>query len=113
MWRTTMAMRKHQTGMTMISWIILIGLVGFVGIFGFKLLPIYMDYFAINKAMTTVAKSVQAGEAPAQIRVSISGMFDVNSINIIKPEDVQIKTDPDTKAVTMSVNYDARTNFIA
>jgi len=108
-----MAMRKHQTGMTMISWIILIGLVGFVGIFGFKLIPIYLDNFAINKAMLKVAKDVEPGESPQQIRISISGLFDVNSINSIKPEDVDIKIDPDTKAVTMKVNYDARTNFIA
>ena len=108
-----MAMRKHQTGMTMISWILLIGLIGFVGIFGFKLIPIYMDYFAINKAMATVRKDLQPGEAPAQIRSSINNLFDVNSINVLKPEDVDIKIDPDTKAIVMNVSYDERTNFIA
>ena len=108
-----MAMRKHQTGLTMISWIILIGLIGFVGIFGFKLIPIYLDYFAVNKAMITVTKNLESGESPQQIRISMSGMFDVNSINVIKPEDVDIKIDPDTKAVVMKVSYDARTNFIA
>ncbi len=108
-----MAMRKHQTGMTMISWILLIGLIGFVGIFGFKLIPIYMDYFAINKAMTTVQKNLQPGETPAQIRSSIDNLFDVNSINVIKPDDVDIKVDPDTKAIVMNVSYDERSNFIA
>lgn len=108
-----MAMRKHQTGLTMISWIILIGLIGFVGIFGFKLIPIYLDYFAINKALTTASKNVEQGESPQQIRIALSGFFDVNSINVIKPADVAIKVDPDTKAITMSINYDERTNFIA
>lgn len=108
-----MAMRKHQTGMTMISWIFLIGLLGFVGIFGFKLIPIYLDYFAVNKAMTTTTKNLQPGESPQQIRIALSGVFDVNSINVISPNDVKISIDPDTKAVVMNVNYDARTNFIA
>lgn len=108
-----MAMRKHQTGITMISWILLIGLIGFVGIFGFKLLPIYLENFSINKAMTTVAKGLQPGESPQQVLFAISGVFDVNSVNAIKPEDVKIKIDPDTKAIVMYVNYDARTNFIA
>lgn len=108
-----MAMRKHQTGMTMISWILLIGLIGFVGLFGFKLLPIYLDYYTLNKAMTNVAKEVQPGESPQQIRISISGIFDVNSVTAVKTNDVSIKVDPDTKATVLGIDYDARTNFVA
>lgn len=108
-----MVMRKHQTGLTMVSWIILIGLIGFVGIFGFKLIPIYLNYFAVNKAMVTAVKNLQSGESPQQIRIGLSGVFDVNSVEVIKPADVDIKIDPDTKAVVMNVSYDERTNFIA
>lgn len=108
-----MAMRKHQTGMTMISWVLLIGLIGFVGIFAFKLIPVYLDYFSLNKAMITIAKQVQPGESPQQIFVTISGIFDVNSVNVISDKDVSIKVDPDTKAIVLGFNYDQRTNFIA
>ncbi len=108
-----MAMRKHQTGMTMISWILLIGLIGFVGIFGFKLIPVYLDYFSLNKAMLTAAKNVTVGESPQQIRIMLSGVFDVNSVSVIKPDDVELKIDPDTKAVIMNISYDERSNFIA
>jgi len=108
-----MAMHKHQTGMTMISWILLIGLIGFVGIFAFKLVPIYLDYFSVNKALTTASKNLQPGESPQQIRIALSGIFDVNSINVISPNDVEIKIDPDTKAIILGMSYDERTNFIA
>ena len=108
-----MALRKHQTGLTMITWILLIGLIGFVGIFGFKLFPMYMSYNAINSALMTVAKDAQSNESPAQVRSRVSALFDVNSINVIKPEDVDIKVDPDTHALTMSIDYEDRANFIA
>lgn len=108
-----MSKRARQSGLTMISWILLIGLIGFVGIFGFKLIPIYMEYSSINSALMTAAKNATSGESPAQLRVSISGLFDVNSINVIKPEDVDIKVDPDTKAMVMDLDYEARTNFVA
>ena len=108
-----MNMRKRQSGLTMISWIILIGLIGFVGIFGFKLLPIYMEYSSINSALMTAAKNSTPGETPAQIRSSINSLFDVNSINDIKPEDIDIKADPDTKAMVMTLDYNPTTNFIA
>jgi len=107
-----MNIRARQTGLTMISWIILVGMIGFIGIFGFKLLPIYMGYYSLNSAMTTAVKNVAQGETPAQVRNSISALFDVNSINAIKYTDVDIKTDPDTKAMVLSFDYDQRTNFI-
>jgi hypothetical protein len=110
---TTMSMRKHQTGLTMITWIVLIGMIGFIGIFAFKLLPIYMEYNSINSALTTVSKQISANETPAQIRSNINSLFDVNSINAVKPEDIEIKQDPDTKTLVMNLDYDARTNFIA
>lgn len=108
-----MNMSARQKGLTMITWIILIGLIGFVALFGFKLMPIYMDYFTINKALIDVSKNIEQGETPGQIKTSISNLFDVNSVNTLKVDDVDISTDPDTKAVTLSIDYDARTNFIA
>ena len=56
-----MTMRSRQSGMTMISWAALIALIGFVGMFGFKLMPIYMEYSSINSALTTAAKDAVSG----------------------------------------------------
>jgi hypothetical protein len=106
-------MRARQSGLTMISWAVLIALIGFVGMFGFKLMPIYMEYSSINSALTTAAKDASSGEAPAKIRSSISSLFDVNNIDVIKASDVDIKQDPDTKAIVLGIDYDARTNFVA
>src|SRR5882724_7626716 len=108
-----MSKRKHQSGLTMITWVVLIGMIGFIGIFAFKLIPIYMDYSTINSALMTVAKGAQPGESPAQLKSSIDNLFDVNSVNSVKVSDIAIKPDTDGKTLIMSLNYDARTNFIA
>jgi len=108
-----MSKRKHQSGLTMITWVALIGMVGFIGIFAFKLIPIYMDYSTINSALMTVAKNAQPTESPAQLKSSIDNLFDVNSVNSVKVDDITIKPDADGKTMIMSLNYDARTNFIA
>src|SRR5690242_8943213 len=86
-WRATMSKRVRQSGLTMISWIILIGLIGFVGMFGFKLMPIYLEYGSVNKALTTAASGATSGETPAQLRSTINELFDVNSINDIQATD--------------------------
>jgi hypothetical protein len=108
-----MSKRKHQAGLTMITWIVLIGMIGFIGIFAFKLIPIYMDYSTINSALETVAKNTTPGESPAQVKSSISNLFDVNSVNTVKVSDIDIKPDTDGKTLVMSLDYDARTNFVA
>ena len=108
-----MSKRKHQTGLTMITWIVLIGMIGFIGIFAFKLIPIYMDYSTINSALQTVAKSATPGESPAQLKSAIDNIFDVNSVNTVKVDDIAIKPDTDGKSLIMNLDYDARTNFVA
>ena len=108
-----MSKRKYQGGLTMITWVLLIGMVGFIGLFAFKLIPIYMDYSTINSALTTVAKDMTPQETPAQIKSAIDNIFDVNSVNSVKVDDIVIKPDPDTKAMTLGLDYDARTNFVA
>jgi hypothetical protein len=108
-----MSNRKHQSGLTMITWIVLVGMIGFIGIFAFKLIPIYMDFYTINSALITVAKDIRPGEAPTQIKSSISNLFDVNSVNTVKIDDIEIKPDPDGKGLSLNLDYDARTNFFA
>ena len=108
-----MAMRKHQGGMTMISWAMLAALIGFVALFGFKLFPVYMNYYTINSILTNVAKGVTEGESPTQIHKDIGNFFDVNDVNSLKPEDIEIKQDPNSKAMVMKLDYDSRTNFVA
>ena len=108
-----MSQRKHQTGLTMITWIVLIAMIGFIGIFAFKLIPIYMDYYTINNALTTVAKGATAGESPAELKKSIDNVFDVNSVSVVKVDDIEIKPGTDGKGLIMNLDYDARTNFIA
>lgn len=108
-----MNIRKRQAGLTMISWVILILLIAFVGLFGFKLIPIYMDYTTINSALTSVTHNAVANISASGIRSDIGKQFDVNDVSIISVDDVKIGTDPNSNSMTLTLDYDARTNFVA
>jgi hypothetical protein len=108
-----MSKRKYQGGLTMITWILLIAMIGFIGLFAFKLIPIYMDFYTINNALTTVAKDVTATESPVQVKQAIDNIFDVNSVNAVKVDDIGIKPGTDGKGLELDLDYDARTNFVA
>jgi len=108
-----MSKRKYQGGLTMITWILLIAMIGFIGLFAFKLIPIYMDFYTINNALTTVAKDATATESPAQVKQAIDNIFDVNSVNAVKVDDIGIKPGADGKGLQLTLDYDARSNFVA
>lgn len=104
---------NHQAGLTLISWIILILLVGFVAMFGFRLFPIYMEYYSINASMNTAAHRIQIGETPEQIRLSIDNLFTINGVNDVTPEkNVTISAPQADNKITLTLNYDERVSFI-
>ncbi|MGH8372352.1 MAG: DUF4845 domain-containing protein, partial [Gammaproteobacteria bacterium] len=100
-------------GLTMISWTLLILLIGFVALFGFKLVPLYMDYMTINAALTNVAHDSAEGTSASGVHSAIEKQFNVNDVNVISADDVKIGTDPNTNNMTLTLNYDARTGFVA
>lgn len=105
--------RKSQTGLTMISWVILLLLIGFVGLFGFKLVPLYMDYATINAALKNVVHDSSESNSASGIHSAIEKQFNVNNVEVISADDVKIGSDPNTSNTTLTLDYDARTNFVA
>ncbi len=104
---------SHQAGLTLISWIILILLIGFVAMFGFRLFPIYMEYYSINASMNTAAHRIQVGETPAQIRLSIDNLFTINGVNDVTPgKNVTISSPQADNTITLTLRYDERVSFI-
>lgn len=109
-----MKSNSHQTGLTLISWLILLALIGFVVWFGAKIFPIYMEYYSVNSVMNTATQRVQLNETPQQIRLSIDNMFTINGVDDVSPKDnVTIHPAQDNSNVTiLTLDYESRTNFI-
>ncbi len=103
----------HQSGLTLISWILLIALIMFVVWFGIRLFPIYMEYYSINTSMNTVASQIEVGETPQQIRASIDSLFTINGIRDVSPKDiVTIAPSDDGTGLILTLDYDSRSNFV-
>ncbi|MGH8397574.1 MAG: DUF4845 domain-containing protein [Gammaproteobacteria bacterium] len=107
--------KQHQTGLTLISWIVLILLFAFVFWFGFSLFPIYMQYYSINKVVQEKAQQVTAGEMPQQILHSMDMTFTINGVQDpdLTPEKVvTIVPTTDGQGLIFTLDYDQRTSFI-
>lgn len=100
-------MRRNQSGMTLISFVVVAAVVGFFLFIAMKLFPMYQEFFAVKSAMKGIATEMAgAKESPAQIKEKFFKRLYINYSNNVKPEHVRIENKGSGQ--TMYVNYEVR-----
>jgi len=100
--------RKKQIGATFITWLMLVGILGFLAVAGLKLIPVYMQYGTIVSVMEDVAKEQSPGKkSPTTIWKSIDKRLHINNVRYIKKEN--FKYERGNLADTMTIKYEVRT----
>jgi hypothetical protein len=76
---------SRQKGMSIIAFLMVFVGVGFIGVIGLKLLPVYLEHFKIQSTLNDL-KSVSdiAEQSPDQIMAMLQKRWDINSISRIK-----------------------------
>ena len=77
---------KRQRGLTLMGLIVILIVVGFFGVLGAQVVPTFLEYRAISKAIVTA----QAASSVAEIKQSFNKQIEVNYITSIKPDDLEI-----------------------
>jgi len=88
-------MRNRQKGITLISMIIVLAVLGFFGYAAAKLIPVYSEYMGVVKSMKAVANSPNAAEMPLdQIRRDLSLNYTVQYVDdaTIPADGVKLET---------------------
>lgn len=84
-------MKKHQYGITLTSFLMVLAVVGFFLFIGMKLFPMYQEYWAVGKAIKSVANDDSVPTDPNSIRRSLDKHFDVGYIDSITGKDIQVE----------------------
>jgi hypothetical protein len=105
-------MRKHQRGITMIGWLILLVPVAIVFYAGIRLAPIYLNYQKVVHSLNAVADEESNESANANgLRRAVDKHFSVESVDYPDVKDLKI-TRAD-KIWTIEVNYDDQAPLFA
>lgn len=100
-------MRRHQSGITLTSFVIVAAVVGSFLFIVMKLFPMYQEFYGVKSAAKSLAADVGiANEQPAQIKEKLFRRFDIGFVNSVKPEHVKIDITGNTKI--MYINYEVR-----
>ena len=83
---------RKQNGLTLISFIFVLGFVLFVAFIGMKIGPIYMEYYSVVSAMNGVAKERgSANYSPYDIKVKVLNRLYVSySAENVKEKHIKI-----------------------
>ena len=104
-------MKRTQKGMTLIGFIIVLAVVGVFAYVGMKVVPMYLEYFAVKQALDGLAKEGVAEVDGAKVRDLFFRRLDVSYADNVKHEHVKLQRRD--AGWLMTVNYEIRKPLIA
>lgn len=103
-------MRSRQRGATFLGMLTIVAILGF-GLYGvIRLVPLYLEYMAVVRAMEQTAKE-NGGGSLEQLRTSLIRRWTIEDIKSIEPKDIEIKRAQ--KGLVMRAWYRAEVPFIS
>lgn len=106
-------MRRRSRGITFIGFLILLAVVGFFAYMAMRLVPVYVEYMGVVKAMEQVrADPASSSQSADEIRRSLSIKFDAQYVanDAIPPQAIQVVRQGN--ASTLRIRYERRVPFI-
>jgi len=105
-------MRKYQTGLGALGWLIVLGIGSFCLTCFFKVGPVYLEYWQTKQALDDVMTSpASASMGKTELLDSIEKHLDVSRIESIKKKDIRIDDSKGGRQVDAS--YEKRVSLLA
>ncbi len=103
--RTQGVSYKHETGLTMISIVFILILIGFFALLILKIAPIYMENYQVKSMLASLEKEPLTSQSKQAIKTLLSKRFNINNINKVSVnDDVVILKRPEF--VTVTIDYE-------
>lgn len=105
---------KRQSGITLIGFVIILVVVAFFGYTAMKLVPAYMEYLGVVKAMNQIASEPNlASKSPEQIRsdLGFKGSFQYVDDSTLNGSNIRIVNSPNGGSL-LQVSYDKKIPWI-
>ena len=105
-------MKRKQRGITMLGFLITLCLVIFFAYCAMKIVPMYIEYYSVKKALASIASDAQAADATKEkIRSNFARHMQIDYVATVKPEMLKIES-TDT-GYNLIMNYERREPLFA
>lgn len=104
-------MKRKQSGLTLVGFIIVLAVVGVFAYCGMKVFPMYTEFFSVKQALDQMAdESGIATNPPPKIKDLLFRRLYVSYVESVRPQDVQVERTGDGYRVV--VDYEVRRPLI-
>ena len=105
-------MKRNQSGITLLGFILILGVAGLFIYVGMKVIPMYSEFYSVKKSMDGLALEPGISSAtPDRIKALFFRRLYVNYSDNVKPENVKIERAEG--GWHMTVSYEVRRPMIA
>ena len=84
-----MQSRKSQQGMTMIGWILVLGMLALLLNGAFRLVPVYLNAQNLSGIMSAVVENAES-TSQSDVRRAVARQFRVESVDVVDREDFEV-----------------------
>ncbi|HEU4814361.1 MAG TPA: DUF4845 domain-containing protein [Xanthomonadaceae bacterium] len=104
-------MKRNQSGLTLIGFVIVLAVVGVFAYVGMKLFPMYSEFYSVKQALKGLAAEPGiANTDPAKVKDLLFRRLYVSYAENVKPNNVKITRDG--KGYVITVSYEVRRELI-
>ncbi|HLS83368.1 MAG TPA: DUF4845 domain-containing protein [Arenimonas sp.] len=101
-------MKRKQHGITLMSFVMILVVVGFFALIAMKLFPMYSEYYNLKGVMKDFAAQPNtAAMTPAQIEADLFRRFNIAYVESVKRENIKIQRVGRT--AQLNIAYEVRT----
>lgn len=106
---------KQQRGMTLISWILMLGVIAFFATIAMRLLPMYQEYYGVLSIMDGMETELKNNKlTKAQVMKLLKRRFSTGYVFSVKDENVELQKGKAGSAITkITIDYEVRKPFAA
>lgn len=105
-------MKRTQSGMTLIGFVLILAMVGVFIYMGMKLVPMYSEYYAVKQALKEISQEADISQQdPGRIKDAFFRRLYISYAENVKSENVKIARKD--AGYVMTVDYEVRRPLIA
>ncbi|MET0052396.1 MAG: DUF4845 domain-containing protein [Candidatus Thiodiazotropha sp.] len=106
-----MQSRKRQQGLTLISWVVILIVAGFLTLVGIKVAPVYIENYAVKSILESLkTEPFAARKSVRELKNTILNRLDINNIRTLDGDSITIKRDK--SKTTIRIAYEERRHII-
>lgn len=103
---------KHQQGLTLISLVFILGLIGFFVLLTLKVVPIYLDHGKVKNALAAIKEMPDLQtKSEYEIRDSLNKRFNINYVYDVTQDDIKVLRHGDY--VKVDIEYETVVKLVA